>query len=83
MVGRGSDADVGASALRLQDFDAYEGLPTLLGVELLPGVTMSTNALDLRPFQGGIFARPHDPNDDSNHYDVPLGKRRRRDRLPG
>lgn len=65
-------AAVGPGALSLQDFNALSGLPTLLGVELLPGVTMSTNALNLRPFLNTASARPRNPNDDFNHYDVHL-----------
>lgn len=65
-------AAVGPAALSLQDFNALSGLPTLLGVELLPGVTMSTNAQNLRPFLNTASARPRDPTDDFNHYDVHL-----------
>lgn len=65
-------AAVGPGTLTLQDFNALSGLPTLLGVELLPGVTMSTNALNLKPFLNTASARPRNPNDDFNHYDVHL-----------
>lgn len=65
-------AAIAPAPLALQDFNALSGLSTLLGVELLPGVTMSTSALNLRPFLNTASARPHNPNNDFNHYDVHL-----------
>lgn len=65
-------AAVAPAAVALQDFNSFGGQPTLLGIELLPGVTMSTSALNLRPFLNTASARPRDPLVDHNHYNVHL-----------
>lgn len=65
-------AAVAPGGALLQDFNSFTGLPTLLGLELLPGVTMSTNAQNLRPFLNTASARPRSPVDDFNLYNVHL-----------